>query len=477
MANEAKVISLEFNELCPTLMAKFIAAGHLPRFKRLHAESAVYETDAEEGGELLNPWVQWITVHTGLAASEHQVSTLSEGHTVPVQAVWDVASGSGKRVWVCGSMNARYDRPLDGCLIPDPWSTGCRPFPEGEFDPYLNYVRSAVQEHTSGGGGGMKAFLKYMAGHGLSAGTVAAAGGQLLGEKFGNTRWKRAGILDLFQFDLFRHYFAKIKPHLSTFFLNSTAHFQHCYWRNMEPEQFASKPTAKDQKDYAGAILHGYRCMDELVGRFLKLADANTTIVFSTALSQQPYLDHEESDGRRYYHVHARTVFAEKLGLTEPYTYEPVMAEQFHLKFADEAAAERAEQVLLAFHLPHAKAFKDDRTRLFNATRKGNTLLMQCRCTGEVPTDARVQSHADSGLSVPFADVFYQMPAVKSGRHHPAGMLWVRRPDKKHSVHADKVSIRSIAPTVVKLLGLPVPAHMRAEPLEVGAASRAALVG
>lgn len=467
MSRQPRVISLEFNELCPTLMARFIAAGHLPNFQRLRGESGVYETDAEESGELLNPWVQWITVHTGLAASEHNVSTLSEGHTVPVPAIWDVASGSGKRVWVCGSMNARYDRPLDGCLIPDPWSTGCRPFPEKEFDPYLSYVRSAVQEHTGGGGGGMKAFLKYMLGHGLSAGTVFAAGKQLASEKVGNTKWKRARILDLFQYDLFRHYYGKIHPHLATFFLNSTAHFQHCYWRNMEPEKFASKPTPHEQKDYAGAILYGYKCMDQLVGRFLRLADADTTLVFSTALSQQPYLDHEETDGRRYYHIHAKTVFTEKLGLTEPYTYEPVMAEQFHLKFESEQAAERAEKHLLAFHLPHAKAFKDERTRLFNATRKGEKLLMQCRCTGEAPPDARVQSHADSGVSVPFGEVFYQMPAVKSGRHHPAGMLWIRRPDRRHTVHAEKVSIRSIAPTVVKLLGLPVPPHMRAEPLEV----------
>src|SRR5687767_14501272 len=120
-------------------MTKFIAAGELPNFKRFRDEAVVAETDAEETGELLNPWVQWVTVHTGLSAAEHQVTTLSEGHSVPVQAVWDVACANHRRVWVCGSMNARYDRPLDGYLLPDPWSTGCRPYPETEFAPFVSY--------------------------------------------------------------------------------------------------------------------------------------------------------------------------------------------------------------------------------------------------------------------------------------------------------------------------------------------------
>lgn len=469
MDRQPKLISIEFNELCPTLMAKFIAAGELPNFKRFRDEAVVAETDAEESGELLNPWVQWVSVHTGLGASEHQVTTLSEGHGVPVQAVWDVASAAGRRVWVCGSMNARYDRPLDGYLLPDPWSTGCRPYPDTEFAPFVSYVRSAVQEHSSGGGGGgMKAFLKWMLGHGLSAGTMLAAAGQLASEKFGNTSWKRAGILDLIQFDLFTHYYRKVKPHLATFFVNSTAHYQHCYWRNMEPEAFTVKPTAKEQKDYAGAILHGYKCMDKLVGRFLRLADAdgNTTLFFSTALSQQPYLDHEGKDGRKYYHLNAKAVLAEKLGLVEKFGYEPVMAEQFYLRFDSAEETDRAEAKLLSFHLKHRPAFKDDRTRLFNAERKGNALLMQCRCTGDVPADVNISSDADASFSVPFAEVFYQMPAVKSGRHHPAGILWVRRPDRRHTMLTEKVSLRSVAPTMLKQLGLPVPAHMKAEPID-----------
>ena len=123
------VILIEFNELVPALMQRFMAAGHLPNFQRFYNEAHIYTTDAEEEGENLNPWVQWVTIHSGLSASEHGVTRLSDGHRLETKAVWDILSEAGYRVWVCGSMNARYDRPLNGMLVPDPWSIGLSPYP------------------------------------------------------------------------------------------------------------------------------------------------------------------------------------------------------------------------------------------------------------------------------------------------------------------------------------------------------------
>ena len=50
------VILLEFNELSPTLMNRFINQGHLPNFKRFSEESAVYLTEAEERAPYLDPF-------------------------------------------------------------------------------------------------------------------------------------------------------------------------------------------------------------------------------------------------------------------------------------------------------------------------------------------------------------------------------------------------------------------------------------
>ena len=298
------VILLEFNELSPTLMSRFIDQGHLPNFKRFSEEAAVYLTEAAERAPYLDPWIQWITVHTGLNFREHGIERLNEGHTVTERRVWDFVAESGKPVWICGSMNAGYRTGIRGAVVPDPWATHVQPAPE-DLQPYFSFIQRNVLEYTNSKVPLTRAdyinFVKFMASHGLSAGTMAAIVKQLLKEVKGQDRWKRAVILDKLQFDVFRHYYKKIKPAFSTFFLNSTAHFQHFYWRNMEPEVFTVKMSAEEAAKYESAILFGYQEMDRLVGKFIDLAGTDATLVFCTAISQQPYLAYEDKGGRQVY--------------------------------------------------------------------------------------------------------------------------------------------------------------------------------
>ncbi|HEY1417044.1 MAG TPA: hypothetical protein VGF41_04040, partial [Myxococcaceae bacterium] len=73
MPRQPAVIVLEFNELSPVLMRRFIDAGHLPAFRRLRDEAEVWTTDAGERPPFLEPWIQWITVHSGQPYREHGV--------------------------------------------------------------------------------------------------------------------------------------------------------------------------------------------------------------------------------------------------------------------------------------------------------------------------------------------------------------------------------------------------------------------
>src|SRR5215468_4576682 len=102
----SKLIVLEFNELCPSLMDQFIAEGRLPNFARLKREACVYTTEADEQAPYLEPWIQWVTVHTGLPYAEHGVFDLGDGAKLETPRVWDLVGQSGGKVWICGSMNA-----------------------------------------------------------------------------------------------------------------------------------------------------------------------------------------------------------------------------------------------------------------------------------------------------------------------------------------------------------------------------------
>ena len=91
------VLMLEFNELSPELMHRFITEGHLPNFKRLHDESRVYVTDAQEAQDVLEPWIQWVTVHTGLSYEEHGVFLLGDGPKCSKMRIWDILSRNSRK--------------------------------------------------------------------------------------------------------------------------------------------------------------------------------------------------------------------------------------------------------------------------------------------------------------------------------------------------------------------------------------------
>jgi len=450
------MIVLELNELTPLLMQRFMSEGKLPNFSRLYHEAEIYTTTAEEQAGHLDPWIQWVTVHTGLNFRDHQLERLNEGHRLETPRVWDLLGQTGRRAWVCGSMNVGATRPPGGCVLPDPWTTIVRPHPRA-LEPYFSFVQRQVMEHTSGRAPSdprdLLRFIWFMASHGLSRHTVTAIVRQLAEERSGRGRWKRAALLDRMQFDVFAWYYRRIRPHFATFFLNSTAHYQHLYWREMDPDAFTAQPTAAQQQEYRGAIEYGYREMDQLVARVLAMADSRTTIVMATALSQQPCLMFEAHGGKYFYRPTEWSKLTTFAGITETYTASPVMAHQFHLYFASPEAAERAAERMRA-------VLFNDRQALA-VERNGAGLFVGCRIYQPVAAGALL-TLAGSEHEMPFLDVFYQVDGVKSGMHHPDGMLWIRTPARRHAVHARHVPLAAVAPTILEHFGVKPPSYMSA---------------
>jgi len=408
---------LEFNELCPPLMEKFIANGELPNFKRLRDMSECHITDAGEETENLEPWIQWPTVHTGLSFKEHGIFHLGDADKSDAESIWDILSKKGLSTWVCGSMNVNYDSStLKGKVLPDPWSIGVKPS-DPELEPYYKFVRANVQEHTNDefklGKKEYMGFLKFMLTHGMSLKTMFAISKQLVSEKLDSSkRWKRALLMDKMQWDVFKHEFKISNPALSTFFLNSTAHLQHKFWRYMEPEEFNSKVSEEDIKNYGNAILQGYRSMDEIVGQALSLKDDNTKIVFCTALSQQPYKDLSE---KRFYRPRDFDEVVTAFGLTGVKKISPVMSEQFHVICENNAAAIEVADKLKSITL--------NGEPMFMATIDDENVFSGCVIHHVVDENSSI-AIKDKELAK-LKDLFYLADNVKSGMHNPSGLFWL----------------------------------------------------
>ncbi len=458
----SRVILLEFNELTPHLIDRFITQGLLPNFKRLRDEAQVFVTDAGEEPPNLEPWIQWVTVHTGLTFAQHGVYNLDEGHTLTAKRLWDLVSDAGGTSWVCGSMNVNYAPGLRGALVPDPWCTKVPPTPDA-FEPYFRFVQQNVAEYTNDrlplSPADYARFVAFLATHGLSFDAGKDVLKQLLTERSDAAeRWRRAVLLDRLQFDVFRAYFRTLRPDFSTFFINSTAHFQHSYWREMEPELFSAQPPDADRADHSDAIQFGYQKMDEIVGRFLELAGEDVTVILCTALSQQPCLKYEADGGAVFYRPRDFSALARAAKLAGLIGVAPVMTHQFQLEFATEADAIAAEA-----QLGHATV---NGWHALEAKRTGTRIYTGCDVYRDIPAGATLTF--GDGTTVPFFDLLYKLDTMKSGMHHPDGIFWVRTPARSHAIHAEHVPLTAVAPTIVQLLGLPPQATMPVAALPLG---------
>jgi hypothetical protein len=445
-----RVLMLEFNELSPSLVDRFISQGHLPAFKRMRDVAGVFTTDAEEAPPNLEPWIQWVTVHTGLRYADHRCFNLNDGPGLKADRIWDLLGAAGGASWICSSMNTGFDpEKFRGHFLPDPWATDTADYPKASFSAFADVVRAFVQEHSGKPNvspAAMARFGAFMVANGLSLETVTATMKQLADERVRATKWRRALILDRLLWDLFRAIYQREKPQFATFFLNSTAHFQHFHWREMEPDLFKIKPSDTDLQTYGETILDGYRGMDRIVAQALALADSETAIVLCTALSQQPMLAFEDGEGRqifRHRDIHQLLAFA---GVEDECEYAPVMSQEFLLHCeSDQAAARVAAQL-------EALVMADGRPVMW-ATPKGSKIDAGCK----VYTDPGSMLVMVPGTqrSLAFPELFYPLESLRSGMHSPYGIFWVMAPGKAARHVEQPVPLTRVFPTLVDLLGLP----------------------
>jgi hypothetical protein len=452
MMQPSRLILIEFNELCPDLLRRFMARGLLPNFRHFHDSALVYTTDAGETEPNLEPWIQWPTVHSGLPFAEHRVFHLGDGRRLEYRCLAEVLSDAGVPVGVCGSMNLNYRR-LHGYVLPDPWDKEGVAHPDF-LQPFYRTVAHQVQESSRTDAGSKKDLLRFglfLVRNGLTAGTAWAVVKQLWGDRRDpGLRWRRASLLDRLQYDVFRSLNRRFAVRFATFFCNSTAHYQHYHWRNMEPERFTTPPPPTDHPSLREAIPYGYRQMDRLLGRFLSdYPDA--VLVLCTALSQQPWVDTTKCTFRPR-RFEALLEFAR----AEAVAVKPVMAEQFHVECTSPEAAGQTASRLGDLTL-------DGTEPLLFVKREGSGVFAGCRATAAAVLQRSVVRRCD-GQRRPFADLFYLIHSMRSGRHHADGVLWWR--NGRHQVVRDKAPLTDVAPTVLAHFGVAAPAHMQGQPLD-----------
>jgi hypothetical protein len=308
-------------------------------------------------------------------------------------------------------------------------------------------VLSKVQENTNASGPlDRKAyidFLRFISTHGLSTRSMLAVLQQLAVERLTKgTSWRRAALLDKIQMDVFLHYWRRLKPDFSTFFLNSTAHFQHAYFHLLEPDSFDLPASAFADDEHRDAILFGFQQMDRLLAEFMALERQGVTLILATALSQKP----NPGAARQYYRPRDMAKLFQMVGV-KSFNLLPVMAQQYSVEFSDQAAADDARARLESVMYAGEPAFE-----FFRA--KPATLYFGFAYPGYAPDDAVILFPSNDRPSIPFYELFYRIPHAKSGAHHPESVVWFKT--GTHRVAPNPISILDVFPTLLDYYGVAV---------------------
>jgi arylsulfatase A-like enzyme len=293
---------------------------------------------------------------------------------------------------------------------------------------------------------------------GLRLRTCAQVAWQLVRERFDrNAYWRRVVLQPLVNFDFFERLYRRQRPDFATWHSNHAAHYMHHYWRAWNDQGFVTRGPPDERTRYGEVVPLGYQVCDQLLGRFLQLIDENTVLVVCSSMGQQPYVNAAYRDGKVIVRFRDVQEFVRLLGDSGITEVVPTMVPQVNLRVPD--ASLRAALVTRLGEITRTVGGAQERAMVVEETGEILTVTplgLAQRATG-------VTYHVP-GIAREFAlDELFAMdaPTVKQGMHHPAGLFIAYGPGIAAGRELGACTNLDIAPTLLTLLGVPVPAVMR----------------
>ena len=430
-----KTILLGLNELNFDYIKFYIDQGLLPNFKFLFEIQPPIETVSENEYKLLEPWVQWVTIHSGKSYEEHNVFRLGDIIDHPeLSQLFEELENEGLSVGAVSPFNAenRLNNPV--FFVPDPWT---KTVPSGNW--IVKALYQAVHQSVNDNAKSKLNFKSiFSLGLGLLLYVPLYRWSHYLKTVFNLKKpGTKALILDSLLADIHLTLWKKNKPDFSNLFLNSGAHIQHHYLFNSKAYQGDIKnPEWYCPKDFDPLIqiLSEY---DKQIEKLLKLK--NVKLLVATGLHQQP---HEHLTF--YWRIKEHVKFANKIVIENFTEIFPRMSRDFLVKFKNEKEALKAEKLLNSFY-----SSKDD-IKIFQVDNRSVSLFVELVYPNDIEDNDSIYSK-ESNLKLEKFKSYLAFVAIKNGEHNGIGYV-TSNFDLKQEEKIELTSLKSIIKKVAFLL-------------------------
>lgn len=354
-----KFLLLELNEFSPKLLFEAAACyglKNVARMKIFH-ESSTFSSDTYDSG-FLEPWVQWVSVHTGTPSGEHKVKHLGDIALLKQEQLWESLSHNGVTTGVWGVLNGGRGK-ADKCafFLPDPWTFSEPGYPS-EINSFLALPRYMARNYLRPNwlkiaGLGLQ-FFRFI----LSPRTLFATLTELPRVLYFYARYRGANFVpysfaEYVSVLRFLDYKNKFQPQCSILFLNLIAHVQHYYWQNISLQDNVR-------------LKYTMRFLDKVLGVLYSGLGPDEVLVVTNGLSQintnheEPWILYRQVD-------HSELLSA--IGIPKV-RVEACMTHDAHLFFENLTDCQRARSILEVAKIDgsplfHVEAYEGDPCKLF----------------------------------------------------------------------------------------------------------------
>jgi hypothetical protein len=402
-SSRKRLTLIELNEFSVALLsqgARELKLGHVSRLLGMKSATTTTDDTIEHRG--LDPWVQWVSVHTGVPSSVHGIIHLGDTPmALSARQLWEDLSDAGISSGIWGAMNATREG-AEQCrfFLPDPWTFSEPAYPE-ELNGLLalpryysrNYLDVSKRDFLAN----TMRLAKFLLGSGAMLKLLKQVPLVLRGV-FGSgvNNVLLFSLFDLFSAVLFVKYKQKFQPRFAVIFLNSIAHLQHHRWeKNALP------------KDAIFAL----RAIDRVLGMLFASLEQGEAVVVMNALTQRnivgekPRICYRQINPQRFLsaiQVRFRSV-------------EQLMTNDAHVFFDSPADCDVAARALEAATLCGMPLFQVERDRLDPLK-----LFYQVDFWDELSDDVKVPIN---GVDIDYLDHFEAIVA-RTGAHIREGNVY-----------------------------------------------------
>ena len=431
--DRAQILFLELNEINFRYLEHYIAQGELPVFRDLFERHGFAETLSESQYDHLEPWIQWVTAHTGLDYREHGVFRLGDIVDHDFTQIWETLEDAGLKVGAISPMNAKCRVKSPAFFVPDPWTET-----EIHAGPGDRRLYDAIRRAVNGNAAGafdLGSMVQFAAGGMRSANLASYLGYANLTLGARSRPWNKALLLDHVLADVFIRLVRSENPDFATLFLNAGAHIQHHYLFNSSAYSGENRNPAWYAAPGHDPLRDVYRLYDQLIGRIAK-AFPDARLMLATGLHQEPY--HATT---YYWRLRDHAAFLARLGV-EHIGVEPRMSRDFLITCADAQSAARAQSQLAA-------VCADDGTPLFEIDNRGRDLFVMLTYPNDIPPTMAAGSDTASIENLRDHVAFV---AIKNGEHD--GIGYFCDTGSGTALRGARINLRSMPDRVIEAFGL-----------------------